>query len=215
MKITKYPQSAILLEYKGQRILIDPGSYCYNEKFTASDWGKIDILLLTHEHSDHCLPEAIKVIADNNPEIIILSNYSVQQVLSESGIGSDILKVGEIRTIKDIEIKGVQSIHGDLPNGKPKPEVLGFLIDNVIYHPGDTIYLSQKPKTKVLFVPICGVVVMNPKEAAKFSKETEAEIAIPIHYDNPGYPVDVNDFKNELGENAKILKNGESLELDY
>jgi len=51
MKITKYPQSAILIEnYKGKRVLIDPGSYCYNKSFTPDDWGKIDILLLTHTH---------------------------------------------------------------------------------------------------------------------------------------------------------------------
>ena len=39
MKITKYPQSAILIEYKKKRILIDPGSYCYNENFKAENWG--------------------------------------------------------------------------------------------------------------------------------------------------------------------------------
>ena len=75
MKITKYPQSAILIEnHKDKKILIDPGSYCYNENFTADNWGKIDILLVTHTHSDHCLPEAIKIIKQNNPDLIIFSN---------------------------------------------------------------------------------------------------------------------------------------------
>jgi L-ascorbate metabolism protein UlaG (beta-lactamase superfamily) len=40
MKITKHPQSAVLIEYKGKRILIDPGSYCYSENFKPQDWGK-------------------------------------------------------------------------------------------------------------------------------------------------------------------------------
>lgn len=217
MKITKYPQSAILIEgYKNKRILIDPGDYCYNENFTANDWGKIDILLITHTHSDHCLPEAIKVIKQNNPDLIILSNAEVKEKLkNEEGVNSEIIQLGEEKQIDGIKITGVKSIHGELPPGKPKPDVIGFLIDDKIYHPGDTIYLKEKPKTEILFVPICGTVVMNPEEAARFSKEINPKLTIPIHYDSPNYPVDINDFVKEMEDyNVRVLKNGESIEID-
>ncbi|OGZ32629.1 MAG: hypothetical protein A2V69_00915 [Candidatus Portnoybacteria bacterium RBG_13_40_8] len=217
MKISKYPQSAILIEdYKNKRILIDPGDYCYNENFTANDWGKIDILLITHIHSDHCLSEAIKTIKQNNPDLIILSNLEVKDKLkNEADINSETIKPEEERQIGDIKITGVKSIHGDLPSGKPKPDVIGFLVDDKIYHPGDTIYLKEKPKTEIVFVPICGTVVMNPREAAKFAKEVNPKLIIPIHYDSPNYPVDVSDFVNEMGGyNVRVLKNGESIEID-
>jgi L-ascorbate metabolism protein UlaG (beta-lactamase superfamily) len=214
MRITKYAQSAILLEYKSKRILIDPGKYCYSNQFTPDNWGKIDILLITHEHQDHCLPEAIKIILQNNPEINIITNKSVQLILSQEGIRAEILGVGETKEIDGIQIKGIKSIHGDLPNGKPKPEVLGFLIDEKIYHPGDTIYMEDKPKSSVVFVPICGVVVMNPEEAARFATETGAKLAIPVHYDNPDYPVDVIEFKEKAGGKAIILNNTQSVRLE-
>jgi L-ascorbate metabolism protein UlaG (beta-lactamase superfamily) len=54
--------------------LIDPGSYCYSENFKPQDWGKIDILLITHKHPDHCYPEAIKIIQEKNKDLIILTN---------------------------------------------------------------------------------------------------------------------------------------------
>ena len=102
-----------------------------------------------------------------------------------------------------------------MPSGKPKPDVIGFLINDKIYHPGDSIYLEEKPKAEVVFVPICGTVVMNFQEAAKFSKEINPKLTIPIHYDNPVYPVDVNDFVKEMeGYNVKVLENGESIEID-
>lgn len=215
MKITKYPQSAILIEYKNKRILIDPGSYCYNKNFAAKDWGKIDILLLTHTHEDHCLPEAIKIIQQNNPYLIILSNSEVKEKLTLENIDCEILKPNETKQIAHIKIRGIKQIHGELPSSKPKPDVIGFLIDDKIYHPGDTIYMKEKPKAEIFFAPICGTVVMNPKKAAKFSKEINPKIIIPIHYDSPKYPVDVNEFVKEMnGYLIKILKNGESLEID-
>ncbi len=215
MKITKYPQSAILIEYKNKRILIDPGSYCYNENFTARDWEKIDILLITHIHNDHCFSPAVKIIKGNNPNLILLSNPQVKEKLAIEDIDCEILEVGQERQVGDIEIEGIKSIHGELPNGKPKPDVIGFLVDDIFYHPGDTIYLEQKPKSKIIFVPMCGTVVMNPKEAAKFSKEINPEVVIPIHYDNTNYITDTSEFEKEmLGQNFKILKNGESIEID-
>jgi len=218
MKITKYPQSAILIEYKNKRILIDPGSYCYNENFSPNDWGKIDILLITHTHKDHCLPEAIKIIEQNNPTLFIFSNKEVKEKLLSKGIECEIINPGEEKRVDDLKILGIKSVHGDLPpdaSSTIKPEVIGFLIDDKFYHPGDTVYLEEKPKAEILFVPICGMVVMGPKKAACFSKEINPKLTIPIHYDSPKFPVDVNEFAKEMkGYNIRILKNGESIEID-
>ena len=215
MIITKYPQSAILLEYKNRRILIDPGSYCYNENFAPDDWGRIDILLITHNHPDHFMPEAIRIIKQNNPNLTILSNREVQEELKNENINCEVLEPSREKWIGDIKIKGIKSIHGKLPSGNPAPDVVGFLIDNRFYHPGDTIYLREKPYADIVFVPICGRVVMNPKEAAKFIKEINPKLAIPIHYDSPNYPVDISEFTKEMrGCNVKVLKNGESIKIE-
>jgi len=156
--------------------------------------------------------EVAKILCEINPDILIITNSEVKLELDKENIASKILQPNETVEINDIKIQGVKSTHGDLPNGKPKPDVIGFLIDNKFYHPGDTIFLEEKPYAEIVFVPICGVVVMNISEAAQFVEEIGPKIAIPIHYDNPNYPVDVNDFGREV-EIAKILKNGESLEL--
>lgn len=217
-KITKYPQSAILIEYQNKRILIDPGSFCYNENFSPNDWGKIDILLITHTHKDHFVPEAIKIIKQNNPSLLIFSNQEVKEKLLSEGIECEIINPGEIKKVDNLKILGVKSIHGDLPSDASsiiKPDVIGFLIDDNFYHPGDTIYLKEKPKAEIIFVPICGTVVMNPKEAARFSKEINPKLTIPIHYDNSRFPVDVDEFVDEMkGYDIKVLKNGESISID-
>lgn len=216
MKITKYGQSAILLEnYKNKRILIDPGSYCYSETgLQPSDFGKIDILLLTHTHNDHCFPSAIKTIKENNLGIIIIGNVEVKDKLASADIASDAMQPGETRQLGEITITTVKQTHGDLSAyGKPTPDNIGFLIDEKIYHPGDAIYTTEKPHAEVLFAPICRIVVMTPEEAARYAREVGAKLVIPIHYDNPRFPVDVNDFvKAAEGLNVRVLGFGESVE---
>ncbi len=139
MKITKYGQSAILVELKGKKILIDPGKYCYGEgRMKPEDFKNIDVILLTHTHGDHCMPEALKVIKESN-NCPILTNKEVKELLDQEGIDSEVLEVGQTRQFGNVVVKAVKAVHGELPSGKPKPETIGFLIDDKVYHCGDTI----------------------------------------------------------------------------
>jgi L-ascorbate metabolism protein UlaG (beta-lactamase superfamily) len=217
MKLTKYPQSCILFEYKNKRILIDPGKFVYSQTdMKPEDWKDIDILLLTHEHSDHAMPEAIKVIVQNNNPVI-LTNKVVHGILKDEGINSEILEPGQEKVIDDIKITGVKSKHGDMtPFGKPTPDVTGFLIDDKLYHPGDSLYLDEKPYADIVCVPVGGIVVMDGKEAAKFVNEIKPKLAIPIHYSNPIHPATTDEFEKAMSDSdveVKVLENKESMEV--
>jgi L-ascorbate metabolism protein UlaG (beta-lactamase superfamily) len=217
MKITKYPQSCILFEYKNKRILIDPGKFVYEQAdMKPEDWKNIDILLLTHEHGDHAMPEAIKIIVENNNPII-LTNKPVHDILEKEGIDSEILEPGQRKAIGNIRITGIKSKHGPLPSGDTAPDVIGFLIDDKLYHPGDTVYLKEKPYADVVCVPVCGTVVMDPGQAARFVSEIKPKLAIPIHYSNPTYPTATKGFEDEMsgsGIKIKVLKDKKSIEVE-
>ena len=73
MKITKYPQSCLLVETKGKKILIDPGTLKYKEEY-FDVWNSVDIILITHKHPDHCNTEILEKINDN------IKIYSTQEV---------------------------------------------------------------------------------------------------------------------------------------
>lgn len=216
MKITKYPQSCFLLEYKGKNILIDPGTYCYNDNFQPADWPKIDILLLTHKHSDHCYPEAVKIINGKSRPVIV-TNQECNNLLREVDNNLQIINPGEELVVKDIKIRSIKQKHGPLPSGAPEPDVIGFLIDDIFYHPGDTLNVENKPWAKVVAVPICGTVVMTPDEAAKFIKEIKPELVIPMHYHNPKYITDPNLFVEAIRDSdiqVKVLSDGENVEIN-
>ena len=64
MKITKYPQSCLLIETKGKKILVDPGDTDYKEEYFAA-WNSSDLILITHKHSDHCYTPIIERMDKN------------------------------------------------------------------------------------------------------------------------------------------------------
>jgi len=214
MKITKYPQSCFIVEEEGVKIVIDVGSFAL-EKFGVEEFMGADGILITHRHSDHLDAEAIKKIIEGR-DVVIFCNQDVCGLLEEEGVSASVLGVDEERDIKGVKVKGVKALHGDLPGGRPKPDVMGFLIGGKVYHMGDCVYMDDKVKAKVVLVPICGTVVMDPKEAKRFVEEGDYEIAIPMHYDNPHYITDVNIFVKEMEGSrviVKVLKDGESIDI--
>ena len=225
MKITKYPQSCVLIETKGKRILIDPGKFVYEQTdIKPEDFKDINILLLTHRHSDHCLPEAIKIIKENNPNMVILGNSEVKDVLNKEEIEIETVKVGDIKEFDNIKIEVVKAIHGICPvnknpDGVPK-ENNGFIIDDDeirAYHCGDTIAFYPDFNVDILFVPICGHgVVMEPDIAVDFCGLFESKLVVPMHYDSPNHPKGTEKFEEKIKNtnlNYKILKNNESIEI--
>ena len=216
MKLIKYPQSCFLLEYKNKNILIDPGKHNCKEGSKFLNLPKIDVLLVTHKHSDHFHIDIIKSIIQNSQPVII-TNSECHNLLKEVDIDSQIIKPGEEIKIDDLTIKSIKQKHG-LPKGftDTPPEVIGFLIDDVFYHPGDSLYMKNKPWARVVAVPICGVVTMGPKDAIRFVREIKPDLVIPMHFEpHPLHPINDTVLFEELIKKTdlkfKILKDGESI----
>jgi len=219
MKITKYAQSCVLIEIDAKRILIDPGKYCYDRKFKPEDWKDIDILLLSHGHHDHCMPEAVEIIYNNNKPLIIGSKW-VGKKLADKKIPLEVFETGQKKEIEGISITAIRAQHGEHPEMKTSPgHSIGFLIEGEksLYHCSDTLYMKNKPYADVVLVPISdNWVTMGSEEAAIFVNEIKPKLAIPIHYDSERHLRDPTKFLEAMkGSNilVKILNHGESVEL--
>jgi L-ascorbate metabolism protein UlaG (beta-lactamase superfamily) len=210
MKIIKYAQSCVLVEVDGKKILIDPGNYGLD----LENLKDVDIILITHKHEDHCSIEAIKTIVKSSKPIII-TNKEVNELLRENGIESSILDVGKSKQINEVYIKAIRGKHG-LPPNKIIPEDTGFLINEKIYHPGDTVNFEGKPYADMVLVPIAGPE-LSIDTAIQFVNEIKCKIVIPIHYDSPRFPANPEDFLNKMNDSnirVKVLRFGEEFEYN-
>jgi L-ascorbate metabolism protein UlaG (beta-lactamase superfamily) len=210
MKITKYPQSCLLVESDTVRILIDPGSFVA-EEYHADQFGKIDAVLITHEHADHVHEQLVAALKVGSTRIV--ANNSTAALLDN--IVTDIVNDGDV-----LEIGGVQVIARELPHvamidGSAGPQNTGYVIGGVLFHPGDGV------KVEGVHVPVGAVPVagpdLSPRDAFDLATSIGCKVMIPIHFDyfleNPDIIAEQvaargNPFK------VVVLKNGDSYDTD-
>lgn len=218
MKITKYPQSCLLVETKGKKILIDPGTLKYKEEY-FDVWNNVDIILITHKHPDHCNTEILEKISNN------VKIYSTQEVKdANKSLNINIIKENNIIELDSIKVEVVHAIHGYQPLLKGAKEIsenVGYIIDdgeNRLYTTSDTICFKNDYKADILCIPVTGYgLTMSAFEAALYSKEVGATLTIPIHMDNPAFPPDfkfIEEMFNKYDVEYEILENDESIEVE-
>ena len=204
MKITKFPQSCLLIETKDKRILIDPGNLKYKEEY-FDIWNNVDIILITHKHPDHCNTEILENL-DKNIKI-----YSTQEVQdANKNLNINIIKENDIIQLDSIKIEVVHAIHGYQPLLKGAKEInenVGYIIDdgeNRLYSTSDSICFKNEYKADILCIPVTGHgLTMSAFEAALYAKEIGATLTIPIHMDNPAFPPDF-EFIKEMFEKYEV-----------
>lgn len=219
MNITRFAQSCLLIETKDKRILIDPGYIQYQESYLQKEWADIDVLLVTHKHADHCHADAIKEIV-KNPKTKFYTSGEVAGAYPE--LSPEIVKAGDALNFDNIKVEIVRAVHGWIPflKGREVNENIGYIIDdgkNRIYQTSDTICFENDYRCDAVFLSVNNHgLVMSPWDAALFAKETGAKLVVPIHYDNPKFPADLELVKKEFeaaGLNYKFLEIGERIEL--
>lgn len=218
MKITKFPQSCLLIETKGKKVLIDPGNLKYKEEYFKA-WGEADIILVTHKHPDHCYAEVLEKL---NDKIKIYSSEEVQKTYPNLKINR--VKEGDEIELGDIKIEVVHAIHGYQPLLKGDKEIhenVGYIVDdgkNRLYATSDTICFRNDYQADILCIPVTGHgLTMSAFEAALYSKEVGAVLTLPIHMDNPAFPPDL-EYIQEMFEKYEaeyeILENEETIEVE-
>ena len=193
MIIQKFAQSTFLIKStSGKVLLIDPGLYNFTNEFKAETFGKVDILIITHKHSDHFDLDAIKsIVTLHSPTI--LTNHEISDVLQSETIGSTVAWVGDRFNFEGFTLVLTKTDH--VVRGEAVAN-FGLVIESDkkrIYYTSDTrlIDLSLLPYDKVtepdiLCVPISNRgLVMGIDDALYFTNEIRPKTVIPMHYDSP------------------------------
>ena len=209
MKVTKYPQSCLLIENDGNRVLIDPGNLV-TPHYGLADFGELDGVIYTHLHGDHLEEAFAKEISQS-----AVPMYANQDAIKEKLQG--IPNVTELEAGNTYKIAGFSVRTYDLPHfsveGVEMPMNTGLVIADTVFHPGDSVVISGA-HADIAAVPIGGPYEDFFKQASELADKSHAKVIIPIHYEGH-YKPDPNDFVRQYSGPAEIvvLKNGQSAEL--
>ena len=159
-----------------KRILIDPGCYSIEQHDKIAD---VDIVLITHEHPDHLHIESLKALVKRSPDIKVITNVTVGEILVKEGIEHDVMEHGDSVDIKGIHIEGFGEKHAQMHSSIPQSLNVGFFIENKFFFPGDA-FTDPLKQVDVLALPVSGPW-MKLSDAIDYALKLKPRISFPVH----------------------------------
>lgn len=197
MTITKYGHCCLLIEVAGKRILTDPGRF----STAQNELTNIDLILITHEHSDHFHTESVHAILANNPNAKIITNTSVGKLLAELGVTYEVVEGRDSAESNGVSIEAFDGEHVEIVKDYGLVQNTGYFINNELFYPGDAYTEPGKP-VRVLALPIAGPWC-KVSDAISYALAVAPEHAFPVHdatLSEVGRAVTVPHFTRELAK---------------
>lgn len=171
----------------------------YTDPFKIKKGDPADIILITHEHYDHCSPEDVKKI--QKASTVIVAPPDCAKKLSGN---IKTVKPGDKITVEGINIEAVPSYNTNKHFHPKENNWVGYIFTVMgqrIYIAGDTDYIPEMEKFKadIALLPVSGTYVMTAEEAVKAALAIKPKLAIPMHYASiVGSEKDAEKFKKLL-----------------
>lgn len=164
----------MLIEEGDLRVLVDPG--VYNEFPDVRD---VDVLLITHEHADHCHVDSVTKIVKENPSMEIITHQAVATILESNGISATVISDGENIVRKGVAIGSRGHTHAFVHPDVHVCVNTGYLVGGKLFFPGDCFHVPEDA-VDVLALPVAGPW-MKLSEAIEYAKEVHPRVVFPVH----------------------------------
>jgi L-ascorbate metabolism protein UlaG (beta-lactamase superfamily) len=198
MQITKYTHACVRLEGPDGVLVIDPGTWSEPSALAGAD-----AVLVTHEHEDHI---DVRQLADLGVPVYAPAGADI------TGVPTVPVSPGEAFSAAGFPVLAVGGRHAVIYDGYPKCVNLGYIVDESVYHPGDSLHVPAE-SVETLLVPAQGSW-LKMAEAIDFMAAIAAQQVVPIH-DGQLNARGLDSINGWLGEYAgdgyRYLAPGESL----
>jgi L-ascorbate metabolism protein UlaG (beta-lactamase superfamily) len=215
----------------GQRVITDPWLSTPRSPFQRArveDVGRIDVILVSHGHSDH-LEDAASISRVTSAPVVCL--FEVGLYLTGRGVQNvRDMGMGGTQTIDNIRITMTPAVHSGSIVERGQIVYLGgaagFVVRAAdaptIYFAGDTALfgdmriIRDRHKPDVAFLPIGDRFTMGPEDAAIAAEWLGVKAIVPMHYGTfPELTGTVEELRRHAGPkgiDVIELRTGESVE---
>ena len=193
---------------------------------SAKKMGALDLILITHGHSDHA-GDAVSIARSSGAHVI--ATYEMCLWLEEKGIQNTApMGHGGTQTIGGIAITMVNAVHTSsviedgrvVYAGNPAGYVIRFEDGTTIYFAGDTALfgdmrlIAEMHQPSIAFLPIGDRFTMGPAAAARAVEFLGVRQVVPMHYGTfpflTGTPAQLRALVEPRGVQVLELKPGET-----
>ncbi len=195
--IDDFVKKIVLLGHASFRI--EASKTIYFDPYQISPGPEADLILVSHEHFDHCSPEDVAEV-QHSGTVIVTEKDSADKLTGDVRV----VKAGDSLDVDGVKIQVVPAYNEDKEFHPRKNGWIGFVveIDGVkVYHTGDSDFIPEMKglTVDIALLPVSGTYVMTADEAAKAALTIKPKIAIPMHYGSVvGTAKDAAAFKKAL-----------------
>jgi len=183
LKLTFVGHGTLVVTYGDTVIHVDP----VGEHADYSQMPKADIVLVTHEHSDHLDPDAIAKISTPSTSVIVAARCAGKVT------GAIVLQNGDSRAVKGIRVEAVPAyniVHVRSPGAPfhPRGDGNGYVLTlgtRKVYVAGDTENTREMKSLKridVAFLPMNLPYTMTPEMVADAALAFRPKVLYPYHF---------------------------------
>jgi L-ascorbate metabolism protein UlaG (beta-lactamase superfamily) len=141
-----------------------------------------DVILVSHEHHDHCSPDDIQSIRKSTT--VLVANPSAAEALIPP---VTVLRPGEETSVGEARIRAIPAYNVNKTFHPKAAGHVGFVVfvgGESLYFAGDTDAIPEMKglATDVALLPVSGTYVMTADEAVQAAESIGPKVAVPMHY---------------------------------
>jgi L-ascorbate metabolism protein UlaG (beta-lactamase superfamily) len=185
---------------------IDASKTIYLDPYQVSSGPKADLIMITHDHFDHCSPDDVAKIQQPGT-VIVTEKDSAKKLTGDLRV----IKPGESLVVDEVKVEAVPSYNTDKEFHPKKNAWLGFIIEIQgvrVFHAGDTDFIPEMNgfNVDIALLPVSGTYVMTADQAVEAALAISPKLAIPMHYGTiVGSDQDAINFKKALEGKIEVL----------
>jgi L-ascorbate metabolism protein UlaG (beta-lactamase superfamily) len=147
-----------------------------------------DLVLVSHEHGDHCSPHDIELVS--GPKTVVVANQTAAALLQGD---VRVMRPGDELAVGEVAVRAVPAYNLNKfrsPGNPFHPQAAlhnGYVVTVGgvrVYFAGDTDPIPEMSHIEcdVALLPVSGTYVMTAEEAAEAAKVIQPKVAVPMHY---------------------------------
>ena len=175
MRLYEYSHACVRVESDAAVLVIDPGALTERAALDGAD-----AVLITHEHFDHLDVEALADELGKRPSVRVFTHPDVATRLEALEGAVTTVGSGDTFEAAGLRVKAYGGWHAEIHPDVPRVPNLGFLVEDLLYHPGDSFDVPEDATVDALFVPISGPW-LKISESVEFVRRIAPRRAFALH----------------------------------